>query len=88
MVLRAVGARWFELLTAREELPAVLRCLAGTGVVELQSHADVSGAHVLPLLRAALDEYRQLAQRYAPYWPAPNGASIMPMSARGRFSDT
>ena len=56
MVLRAVGARWFELLTAREELPAVLRCLAGTGVVELQSHADVSGAHVLPLLRAALDE--------------------------------
>ena len=76
MVLRAVGARWFELLTAREELPAVLRCLAGTGVVELQSHADVSGAHVLPVLRAALDEYRQMAQRYAPYWPAPDGASI------------
>ncbi len=76
MVLRAVGARWFELLTAREELSAVLRCLAATGVVELQSHADVSGAHVLPLLRAVLDEYRQLAQRYAPYWPAPNGTSV------------
>ncbi len=76
MSLRAVRARWFELLTAREELAAVLRCLAGTGVVELQSHADVSGAHVLPLLRARLDEYRQLAQRYAPYWPEPDGASV------------
>lgn len=76
MGLRAVGAKWFELLTAREELPAVLRCLAGTGVVELQSHADVSGAQVLPRLRAALDEYRQLAQRYAPFWPAPNGARV------------
>ncbi len=76
MALRAVAARWFELLTAREELAAVLRCLAGTGVVELQSHSDVSAAHVLPQLRAALDEYRQLAQRYAHYWPASNGAAV------------
>jgi len=76
MALRAVGARWFELLTARDDLPAVLRCLAGTGAVELQSYADVSGAHVLPRLRAVLDEYRQLAQRYAPYWPKPNGATV------------
>ena len=77
MALRAVGARWFELLTAREGLAAVLRCLAGTGVVELQSHTDVSGAHVLPQLRAALDEYRQLAQRYAPYWPGRNAAGLL-----------
>ncbi len=73
MALRAGAATWFELLTARDELAGVLRCLAGTGVVELQSHTDVSGAHVLPLLRAALDEYRQLAQQYAPYWPEPGG---------------
>ena len=75
MALRARAARWFELLTAREELAAVLRCLAETGVVELESHTNVSGAHVLPQLRAALDEYRQLAQRYASYWPESPGAA-------------
>ncbi len=74
MALRARAARWFELLTAREELAGVLRCLAATGVVELESHTDVSGAHVLPQLRAVLDEYRQLAQRYAQYWPPASDA--------------
>ncbi|HXY75897.1 MAG TPA: hypothetical protein VEH54_03240 [Steroidobacteraceae bacterium] len=76
MALRALAAKWFELLTPREELSAVLRCLAGTGIVELQSHTDVSGAHVLPLLRATLNEYNQLAQRYASYWPEVDGASV------------
>ncbi|HVN46819.1 MAG TPA: hypothetical protein VMT66_16440 [Steroidobacteraceae bacterium] len=76
MGLRAVGARWFELLTAREELPAVLRALAATGVVELESHADVSGEHVLPRLRAVLDEYRQLERRYASFWPPPDEARL------------
>ena len=78
MALRAGAARWFELLTARDELPAVLRCLAATGLVELESHTDVSGAHVLPQLRAALDEYRQLAQRFAQYWPEPAAAGAGP----------
>jgi V/A-type H+-transporting ATPase subunit I len=78
MALRARAARWFELLTAREELPTVLRCLAATGLVELESHTDVSGAHVLPQLRAALDEYRQLAQRFGPYWPEPVAAGAGP----------
>jgi V/A-type H+-transporting ATPase subunit I len=76
MALRAVAARWFELLTAREELAAVLRCLAATRAVELQSHSDLSAAHLLPLLRVALDEYRQLSQRYAHYWPEVNGATL------------
>ncbi len=74
MALRTRAARWFELLTAREELPGVLRCLAGTGIVELESHTDVSGAHVLPQLRAAYDEYRQQAQRFGQYWPEPSAA--------------
>ena len=78
MALRARAARWFELLTARDELPAVLRCLAQTGVVELESHTDVSGAHILPQLRAALDEYRQLALRFAQYWPEPAAAAEAP----------
>ena len=82
MVLRARAARWFELLTAREELAGVLRCLAATGAVELESHTDVSAAHVLPQLRAALDEYRRLAQRYAQYWPAPVDANERPKQHR------
>lgn len=82
MALRARAARWFELLTAREELAGVLRCLAATGVVELESHTDVSAAHVLPQLRAALDEYRQLSQRYAQFWPAPADAKAGPQQHR------
>jgi len=82
MALRARAARWFELLTAREELAGVLRCLAATGAVELESHTDVSAAHVLPQLRAALDEYRQLAQRYAQFWPAPVDANAGPKQHR------
>lgn len=76
MLLRPASAKWFELLTAREELASVLRCLAATGQIELQSHTDVSAAHLLPALRVVLDEYKRLAQRYAQYWPAPAGAPV------------
>lgn len=71
MALRPATARWFELLTSREQLAAVLDCLASTGMVELECHSDASAAHALPALRAALDEYRALAERYATFWPAP-----------------
>jgi len=74
-MLRPASARWFELLTAREQLAPVLRCLAATGQIELQSHTAVSAPHLLPALRAALDEYRRQAQRYAQYWPRPAAAS-------------
>jgi V/A-type H+-transporting ATPase subunit I len=42
MSLRPIPARWFELLTDREELPRVLECLAATGGVELQRHSNGS----------------------------------------------
>jgi V/A-type H+-transporting ATPase subunit I len=47
----------------------VLRCLAMTGHIELQSHTTVSAAYLLPTLRVALDEYKRLAQRYSQYLP-------------------
>ena len=71
MALRPQIARWFELLTTRERLAAVLECLAETGLVELESHSDASATHVLPALRTALDEFKGLAQRYQSYWPEP-----------------
>jgi V/A-type H+-transporting ATPase subunit I len=72
-MLRPASAKWFELLTTREELAATLRCLAATGQIELQSHTDISASHLLPTLRAALDEYKRLAQPYAQHWPTAAG---------------
>lgn len=69
-MLRPGSATWFELLTTREALAPVLRCLAATGQIELQAHTAVSAPHLLPALRVTLDEYRRLAQRYAQYWPS------------------
>ena len=74
MLLRPQNANWFELLTARDELVPTLRTLGMTGRVELQSHSDLSAAHLLPALRSAIDEYRRLAHRYSSYWPAPASA--------------
>lgn len=73
-MLRPAKARWFELLTSREDLAAILRCLAMTGQIELQSHSTVSAPNFLPALRGALDEYRRFAQRYAHYCPAASSA--------------
>jgi len=39
MMLRPASASWFELLTSREELGAVLDCLAATGSVQLQAYS-------------------------------------------------
>jgi V/A-type H+/Na+-transporting ATPase subunit I len=71
MPLRPASARWFEVLTAREQLESALRALAATGAVELQAHGTASAAHLLPQLNAALDQYQRLAAVYRPYWPAP-----------------
>jgi V/A-type H+-transporting ATPase subunit I len=71
MALRPAQARWFELLISRDELGVALQSLAATGAVELQAHSDTAAATLLPVLRAAVDEYRRLAQRYAAWWPPP-----------------
>ena len=76
MALRPATARWFELLIARDELGVALQCLAATGEVELQAHSDTSAATLLPVLRAAVDEYKRLAQRYAEFWPPPSAAMV------------
>jgi len=77
-MLRPGSATWFELLTTREALAPVLRCLAATGQIELQAHTAVSAPHLLPALRVTLDEYRRLAQRYAQYWPSRAAAPADP----------
>ena len=69
MSLRPVRARWFELLTPREDLTTVLECLARTQAVELQAHSEVPGPLTIPDLEMALEEYAELTRKYSAYWP-------------------
>jgi V/A-type H+-transporting ATPase subunit I len=80
MALRPAPAKWFELLISRDELGAALQSLAATGAVELQARSDTSAATLMPVLRAAVDEYKRLAQRYGEWWPPP--AVAPPQGAR------
>jgi len=70
MILRPATANWFELLTSREELGAVLDCLAATGAVQLQSYSRSESRLALPDLRLTLGEFETLARRFGHYWPA------------------
>jgi V/A-type H+/Na+-transporting ATPase subunit I len=69
MMLRPAAARWFELLTSREELGAALDCLARTRSVQLQAHSQSGSKLPLQDLRVVLNEYETLARRYVSWWP-------------------
>ena len=71
MTLRPLEARWFEVLTDREHLGAVLACLAATHAVELEARSAVAGVAALPDYRAVLAEFGELTRRYAALWPRP-----------------
>jgi V/A-type H+-transporting ATPase subunit I len=78
MSLRPAAARWFELLTSREELGAVLDCIARTRAVELQACSQSLTRLPLDELRTLLTEHETLARRYAAWWPAPGPAAPDP----------
>lgn len=83
--LRPTPARWFELLTAREDLTLAVETLARTGAVELETHSETATPLVLPDLRGRLEEYNRLAQRYQSYWPQDG---LHPSALPGRPVDT
>jgi V/A-type H+-transporting ATPase subunit I len=68
MNLRPACARWFELLTAREELTLVVETLARTRSVELEIQSERNVPVNLPNLQEHMAEYHHLAQRYQQYW--------------------
>ena len=68
MNLRPACARWFELLTPREELTLVVETLARTRSVELEIKSERNVPVNLPNLQEHMAEYHHLAQRYRPYW--------------------
>lgn len=74
-MLRSVPTRWFELLTAREDLSAAVETLAGTLAVELETHSETTAPLAVPDIHTQLEEYAQLARRYQPYWPEPDYAA-------------
>jgi V/A-type H+/Na+-transporting ATPase subunit I len=78
MGLRPAAARWFELLTPRDQLVAALDCLAASGAVELQTHSQTETQVVVPDLDAKLAEYEELVQRFGAVWPAPQWTADRP----------
>jgi V/A-type H+-transporting ATPase subunit I len=68
MSLRPHRARWFELLTPREELTQVVEALARTCSVELEIHSERNMPVNLPNLQEHMAEYHNLAQRFRQYW--------------------
>lgn len=75
-MLRAAPARWFELLTSREELGAALDALARTRSVQLQAHSQSGSKLPLQELRAVLGQYETLARRFGPWWPTAELRSV------------
>lgn len=69
MSIRPEHARWFELLTTREDLTTAVEVLAATGSIELETQSDTHAVVNLQDLHERMEEYNRLARRYESYWP-------------------
>ena len=75
MTLRVRPARWFEAVVPRPSVARSVEILAATGLVQLERDRVPSAE--LPdysAVRAPLETWRALRQRYLGYWPAPEYA--------------
>lgn len=70
MSLRTAPARWFELLTTRDLVPAAVEAAGRTGHVELESVGEHHPGLDLPDLSGRLERFSQLQERYGKHWPA------------------
>lgn len=68
--LRPQPTRWFELLTARDDLTVAVEALARSSCVELEIRSEEVMRLRLPDLEERLETYHRLAERYHPYWPS------------------
>lgn len=75
MSLRAIPAKWFELVTVHNELARVMECLSRTGTVELEARSRTSDRLLFPGLGEELKSHHELARRYQHYWPPPAPAA-------------
>jgi V/A-type H+-transporting ATPase subunit I len=67
--LRPEQARWFELLTSREDLAGALEALARTDSVELEIRSETQVRLDLTDLRSRIEEFGRLERIYHDYWP-------------------
>jgi V/A-type H+-transporting ATPase subunit I len=81
MTLRSATARWFEILTSRDELSAALDGLARTRSVQLQAYSQAESRLPLADLKRVLDDFEALARRFRPWLPA-----AQPCSASGEHA--
>jgi len=68
-MIRPQPARWFEILTPRDDATLALAALAGTGAVELEAKSAAGLPQPLEAVRPLLAEFNNLALRYREYWP-------------------
>jgi len=69
-MIRPQPARWFEILTPRDDATLALAALAGTGAVELETKSASGLPQTLEAIRPPLAEFNNLALRYRAYWPS------------------
>lgn len=69
MSLRTAPARWFELLTTRDLVPAAVEAAGRTGHVELEATDSRHPALDLPDLSGRLERFNRLVERYGDHWP-------------------
>ncbi|MBI4756547.1 MAG: ATPase [Betaproteobacteria bacterium] len=68
-MMRPQPARWFEVLTARDDVAALLAALGDTGAVELETRGARSLPQCLAVIAPKLGRFQELAARYRAYWP-------------------
>jgi hypothetical protein len=83
MMFRPVSARWFEMLTTRDDLTSALATLARTHRIELEAQSGKDVRFNIPDLQQGMEEYNQLARRYQAYWPnVEPDTDVQPVSSR------
>lgn len=68
--MRPRPARWFQLLTPREDLLRAMEVLAERDAVELEGWAEQESGESEGL-RQSLERFRRLQREYGAYWPVP-----------------
>lgn len=87
MSMRPASARWFELLTTRDDLTRAVETLARTGSIELETRSGTDVRFNMPDLQQRMDEYNRLSRRYQAYWPEVTLDTTSPPGRPARIFD-
>jgi V/A-type H+-transporting ATPase subunit I len=68
-MIRPRPARWFEILTAREDATIALTALAATGAVELEARPAAALPEEFVEIAPLVAQFDELQSRYHLYWP-------------------